>query len=379
MFPFNRKLTAALVLLFMAAPPAWSSFAQESGAAPAAAPGSAPAAASGTAPAATPGTAPAAAGTAPAAAPEPATLTEPPPEPTKPSRAEVMARVNGTIITQLELYRAVTVYLARNHMQRPVPAKEREQIQGKVLDDLIRGELLYQEAAKLQVAGLDEMVTAALAQDRARFSNETDFEQSLQQADITLKELQEITRRNIVCNNFIQKRFADATTVSEAEARKVYAENLDKVYRVPEKVRVSEILIAVDEKATPEDRTKARQTAEALLKRIKAGENFAEIAKVDSYDQSAARGGDVGEITRGETVPQFEKAAFALKPGEVSGVVATQFGFHIIKVTERHPAETEPFDKVKAQIMADLKKDKVYKEMLEYLGNLEKTAKIQKL
>jgi peptidyl-prolyl cis-trans isomerase D len=150
-------------------------------------------------------------------------------------------------------------------------------------------------------------------------------------------------------------RLKSKATVTADELKRYYNQHMDE-FRVPEEVKVRHILIktpapGADGKVDPKAVDAARAKAEDLLKKIKAGGNFAELAKKNSDDPgSAPKGGDLGWIGRGRTVPEFEKTAFALKPGETSGVVQSSYGFHIIQMQESHTAHLKTLDEVKAQI-----------------------------
>jgi peptidyl-prolyl cis-trans isomerase D len=150
--------------------------------------------------------------------------------------------------------------------------------------------------------------------------------------------------------------FAQAAQVSDSELHRRYQENIDS-YRTPERVHVRHILIKTT--GVPKDQIpKLHQKAEDLLKQLKAGADFATLAKKNSNDPgSAEKGGDLGWIVRGQTVPDFEKAAFSLKPNELSGVISTEYGFHIIQVLEHQAPKVESFDEAKPQLLAEAKKD----------------------
>jgi peptidyl-prolyl cis-trans isomerase C len=190
------------------------------------------------------------------------------------------------------------------------------------------------------------------------------------------KDLREYTRRDLLIAHFIETTFVPKATVSEAEARAFYDTNQDKFTRGAS-VKASHILIGVDAKASAEEKKKAREKAEALRKEIAGGADFAAVAKGNSTCPSSQRGGDLGFFGAGQMVPEFEKAAFALKPGEVSDVVETQFGYHIIKVTEKKPAETTDFKDVQAKIEEFLKGQKVNELIQAYIEDAKKTASIE--
>jgi peptidyl-prolyl cis-trans isomerase D len=145
-----------------------------------------------------------------------------------------------------------------------------------------------------------------------------------------------------------------APPVSDQQVQ-AYYQGHQKDYQVPEEVKVRHILIKVDAGADPKVDAAAKQKAEDLLKQIKGGADFAALAKANSDDPgSKEQGGELGMIQRGVTVPAFEKAAFGLEPGQISDLVKTQFGYHIIKVEEKQTAHLKSLDEVKAQILATL-------------------------
>jgi peptidyl-prolyl cis-trans isomerase D len=139
--------------------------------------------------------------------------------------------------------------------------------------------------------------------------------------------------------------------VSDAQLQKEYNTNQDK-YRVPERAKVRHILIKSD---SSNDAT-AKSKAENILKQIQSGGDFAKLAKDNSQDPgSAQNGGELGWIVKGQTVPEFEKAAFSLQPGQTSGLIKTMYGYHILQVEQHENAHLQPFDEVKAQLAADFR------------------------
>jgi len=327
---------------------------------------------------------PAANETAPAA---PAAAKEPAKEPAKeqsavaakPAADQVLVKVNGTAITRLEVDRAVKVMLAQNQVQQPVPPESMKQAEDAVLDQLTAAELLYQEASKMTILDLDKQIAEKVALNRAKFKSEAEFLDALKGIDMTPQDMQEFTRKDIIISTFVEKKFAANAAATEAESRKFYDENLDQYFKQPETVRASHILISADEKATPEERKKAKEKAEGLLKRLKAGEDFAALAKAESVCPSATQGGDLGVFGRGQMVGPFEESVFALKPGEVSGLVETKFGYHIIKLIEKQEQKTEKFEDVKDKISNFLKGQKVQQGLSSFMDELKKSAKIEKM
>jgi peptidyl-prolyl cis-trans isomerase D len=150
-------------------------------------------------------------------------------------------------------------------------------------------------------------------------------------------------------------RVAATMDVSDATLHQYYDAHRDQ-YRTPERVKVRHILLMTQGKPKA-DVDKLKTKADELLKQIKGGADFAALATVNSDDPgSKTKGGDLGWIVRGQTVKNFESTAFSLKPGEISPVITTEYGFHILQVQEKQEAHLQSFDEVKPQIMAEIKK-----------------------
>jgi peptidyl-prolyl cis-trans isomerase D len=162
--------------------------------------------------------------------------------------------------------------------------------------------------------------------------------------------------------------FLQGATISDSAVRKEYQDNID-TYRVPERVEVRHILVKTQGKPK-EDVAKLKAKAQDLLTQLQHGGNFAELAKKNSEDPgSAEKGGDLGWITRGQTVPNFESAAFSLKPNQLSNLVETEYGFHILQVMAKQEARTQPFEEVQGQIGADLQKQLATEHMRTAVAN----------
>ncbi len=159
-----------------------------------------------------------------------------------------------------------------------------------------------------------------------------------------------------------QNKIAATIEIPEAQLRAAYNARRAE-FQTPERVQVRHILLKTTDKS-PAEVEKIRAKAEDILKQLKNGANFAELAKKYSEDPgSAQKGGDLGWVVRGQTVKNFENTAFSLKPKELSGVITTEYGFHILQVLDKQEAHTQPFEEVKDQIAADLKKQTVFDRM----------------
>ncbi len=159
-----------------------------------------------------------------------------------------------------------------------------------------------------------------------------------------------------------QAKIAESMTVTDAQLRSAYASSMDS-FRSPERVKVRHILLMTQGKSDAEKKA-ALAKAQDLLKQVKAGADFADLAKKNSQDPgSAQNGGDLGFIVKGQTVAPFEKFAFSAKPNDISDLVTTEYGYHIIQVEEKQTARVKPFEEVKDSIADQLKKQGVNEKM----------------
>ncbi len=159
-----------------------------------------------------------------------------------------------------------------------------------------------------------------------------------------------------------QEKIEKSINVSDAQLRAAYAANMDN-FRNPERVKARHILIKTVDKSDAEKK-QALSKAQDILKQLKNGGNFEEIAKKSSEDTgSAEKGGDLGWVVRGQMLPEFEKAVFTLKPKEISDIVTTSIGYHIIQVLDKEPARVKPFEEVKAALADDVRKQGVTDKM----------------
>lgn len=288
----------------------------------------------------------------------------------------VVAMVNGTAITRPELDRAVKIMLSQNNGGKTLSGEERKMAEKSVLDQLIAAELLYQAGQKLPISDVDKKVDAQVNQNKAKFTSQEVYEKALKENGLTESDLRLFARKEIFINNLIEKEIASRVNISDADVKKFYDENIDK-FKHEETVKASHILVGVDSKASDEDKKKAKEKAEALLKRVKGGEDFAEVAKKESSCPSSVQGGDLGYFSKGQMVPAFENAAFSLNPGEISGLVETQYGYHIIKMVDRKPAGTDAFDDVKGKIRSYLQVQEIQKGIGDYIEKLRKEGTVE--
>ena len=322
-------------------------------------------------PPATPAPAASQAAPAPAAAPASAPAAAPAVE-----ASTVIAKVNEVPITAGDLNRALRAMLSQSRMPAPTDPAQRQQIEAMALDTLIAQEVLYQAAKDVAIADLDQQVAAKIEAAKARLGTPEAFAQALAQTGITEEQFKVHLARDLKIGTYIQQEVDAKVTITPEQARQFYDQNQDK-FKKPESLHASHILIGTDAGATPEAKAAAKQKADDLLAKIKGGADFAELAKAESTCPSAQKGGDLGSFGRGQMVKPFEEAAFSLQDGEVSGVVETQFGYHIIKSQGKTPSEIVPFEQVEARIMTQLKNQEVKKQLAAKVEALKQAAKVE--
>ena len=295
-------------------------------------------------------------------------------KPVPPQLPEIVARVNGEAITGKDLDDAVRAIAGR---AGPIPPDERDRVFRGVLDNMIGYRLMIQEAKARKIVIADTDVDAQVAQIRAQFPNEAQFQQALTAQKTTLEAVRNDTREGMSADKLVENEIADKVAVKPEAVADFYQKNQDKFQQGP-RVRASHILIGIPQNADAATKQQAKAKADALLKDLKSGKDFAATAKANSQDPgSAPNGGDLGYFEQGQMVPPFEQAAFALKPGEMSEIVESQFGYHIIKVADRQDSRVVPLDEAKGQIEEFLSQQNRHAQTELFVNALRAKAKIE--
>ena len=290
---------------------------------------------------------------------------------------DVVARVNGTTIYRKAVRELVQGILAAQD-RAPDPASV-EKLAGSALDSLIALDLLYQESQARGVQVNDAAVDEELAHNRKRFPDARAFEAAMKSSGISQADLRRDTLKTMAVNRLLEGSIWKDLHITPEQAKDFYEHNREE-FRHPAEVRASHILIRVPEQASATERASAKQRAAALLDKLKAGADFADVARTGSEDPvTAAQGGDMGYLAKGDMDSAFEKAAFALGSGHLSGVVNTPYGYHIIKVTERREAGHRPLSEVQERIIQVLLQSERQQRQTDLVTQLRSQAKIEYL
>jgi parvulin-like peptidyl-prolyl isomerase len=290
----------------------------------------------------------------------------------------VVAVVNQEIITLSEIEKWIhpskQEFVGRDRWEK----QEQEQmLRREVLDRLIEEKLIDQEVKKLAIKVSSKEVEATLDDVRRRNSATPEqLEKALSAEGLTLESYKKQIEKSLQRKKLIGSAVKVENKPEDKDLKEFYQKNIDR-YRTNETFRPAHILFVIPKGASPGEIREIRKKCEAVLNKIKAGEDFGEMALIYSQDASNKGRGDLGYFKKGELVPVFEREALRLKIGEVSGLVRTEFGFHIIKLLDRKGIDPLPFEEVKKKVEDDYYHIEMDKAIKQYLGTLREKSIIE--
>ena len=289
---------------------------------------------------------------------------------------EIIARVNNQIITRSAYLHEQDQLKQEAQQQEPGRA---EQIVADGQKDVLRGlidrELLLEKGKELGITAdtdlikrLDEM------RKQMKLESMEDLEKAAQAQGVSFEDFKDNMRTEIITQQVIQREVGSRMNISKEDEQKFYQQHKSELER-PESVKLSEILISTDQAGNDQQKLDAdKAKAEEVLKQVRAGGDFAEIAKKESQDPSAAQGGDLGEFERGKLAKQLEDQTFAMKKGDVSDVIRTKQGFVILKVTDHAMPGIPAFNDVEPRIEQAVYMQKLQPALRDYLKKLREDA-----
>lgn len=231
----------------------------------------------------------------------------------------------------------------------------------KTLEDMIREKIILKEAEKRKIIVSEKEIEEEFKNTKNKYPSEENFWKTMQEYGITEEVLKKRIYVNLVGNKLrenLEKEFSKDVSLTEGEIEEYFQKNKDKYL----KIRARHILVDTEEEA------------KKILEELKKGIDFAELAKKYSKCPSKEKGGDLGFFGKGEMVKEFENVAFSLKEKEISGIVKTKYGYHIIKLEEK---KGEKLEDVKEMIGEELSKEKVSKMINEWFEKIKKEANIE--
>ena len=290
---------------------------------------------------------------------------------------DIVARVNNAIITQSEFERSRDDL--KQELQERDPAtvdKEFAEEQKNVLRRLIDQQLLLQKGSDLGITAETETIKRL---DEMRKQMHLDSMEAMEKAaesqGVSFEDFKQKIKNQIVTQQVIGREVGSKLTVTKEEEQKYYDEHKSEM-DLPEQIRLSELLIAVDANADEQQLAAAKAKADDILAQIRKGANFEDLAKKDSNGPSAAQGGDLGYFKRGALAKQLEEVTFQLKAGGITDVIRTKQGFVILKVTEHDAGGIPAFKDIEPRVQDAVYMDKMKPALDAYLMKLREDAYI---
>lgn len=289
---------------------------------------------------------------------------------------DVVAKVNGADIQKSKLENVYKVIASQ--AQTTGQVKNDKELVDMALNELINAELLKQETARQEITPPKEAVEKELEMIKSQFPDVETFEKAISEKGISVEQLRSNIKDQVALKEMYSREIESKVTVSDKIIKDFYKGN-PQFFKKPGSVKASHILVKMDnwdDKAKVEE---GQKKIEAILAKVKKGKDFAELAKTSSEGPSAPNGGDLGYFSKGQMVKSFEDAAFTLKIGEVSNIVQSNFGFHIIKLLDKKEGGVTPLKEASENIKAYLSNLEGSKLMNEYVGKLRSAATVEKM
>jgi parvulin-like peptidyl-prolyl isomerase len=290
----------------------------------------------------------------------------------------IVARVGDRIITRTQYARRLRDGLSEIEKSSPPDqvAARKDEFRKALMNDLLSDLLLKDRADRLGISVSQAEVTEAIKRLKDQYGITTDaqFAESLQSSGMTRVDMEARLRDTILTNKVFSKELKPREELTDRELREKYDREKDK-YRLPERAHLREIILV-----KPSDSAGAaavQQKAEALAAEARSGADFATLATANSQVSTKDKGGDMGEVARGELLPDLDKAVFNSAPGTVVGPIATKSGYHILRIEQRLPSEVPAFESVKEKLRKDVSDDTFQRDYKSYVERLRKDAFIQ--
>jgi parvulin-like peptidyl-prolyl isomerase len=293
---------------------------------------------------------------------------------------DVLAVVNETRITRQDLAQEMSLLAAEMRLRNTtLSARRLARLRRQLLDNLIERELLYQQAQQKKIQIQSPWVNRAVLDLKNELKSKSiEYEDYLHSAHLSEEALKNRIRKGLIIRRLLRRDVIRPVKVSEAEMQAFYR-NHPEYFQRRERVRVRQIMVAFDQKGDPTGRGEALLRIQQIQDKIKQGGNFAALALDYSEDNSRTRGGDLGYLQRDQMLKAFADAAFSLKPGQVSDIVETHLGYHLIKMVDRIPSSQMAYRNVRSKIERTLRRNKENRATDTYLAKLKRQAAITRM
>ena len=262
-----------------------------------------------------------------------------------------------------------------------IPEADRPVVRSKLLENLIINKILLQRATPEDKTAVAKLVDQEIAQARSNAPSPELFDQRIKAQGLTLAEVRDQEMKKQLSQRVLVHDITNGIIIPEADIKQFYATN-SKDFQLPERVRAAHLLISTQDPVTqepvpPDTKKEKLRLAQQLKARADKGENFAALVKQYSDDPGSKSKGGEYTFRRGQMVPEFEAAAFSMKTNQISDLVETKFGYHIIKLLEKFPPSTVDFAKAEPDIRNFLTEQRAKKELPAYLDKLKAAASVK--
>ncbi len=289
---------------------------------------------------------------------------------------EIAVVVNDKVITQSEVNKILmpiytqykSAYSGEELLQKLQEARK------NVLNQMIEDKLMLQEAKKQGIEVSDEELEEKLNQVKSQFSNDEEFRQILKSENLTMLDLKEKYKEQIMIKKLINREVRSEIDITPTGVFRYYQEH-EEDFRIPAKIKVQTILIRKTNE-TQSQSVNLKERIEKIYKELKEGTEFSKLAKEYSEDPSAEDGGNMGYIKKGEMMAKIDKALFLLKVGEISDIIETKIGYHIFKVNDKKESIIKPFKEARTEIENLLFQKKAKARFKEWMEGLKENAYI---
>lgn len=294
----------------------------------------------------------------------------------------VIARGKGCEVKRSQLDDVMTTIRSTAAARgQQIPPEQGAMIERMQLDQLIQVQLLNSMATPADKAKGEENANKQFEAMKTRAGTEESLNRQLKSVGMTQESLKSRMRELAIAEAVLDRELN--VTVSDEEVKKFYDEN-PKKFEQPEMVRAAHILLSTRDEATRTELTEDKKAAkrkliEDLLKRARAGEDFAKLAREYSEDPGSKDNGGEYTFAKGQMLPEFEAAAWALNTNQVSDIVTTMYGYHIIKLYDKIPEKKAELDKVSTNLREQLKQRAMGQKMPDYVAKLKKDAGVEVL
>jgi len=262
-------------------------------------------------------------------------------------------RVNGVPLMSDRLDAALNALIPMESFHRNVSPDSLAALRQRALQNVVDEELHYQEGVRLGLTASDAEVDVGVARARRGSKRPEAFDQALRQARVSMADFRQEVRRALTIRKAHDREVTSRCQVSADEAARFYADNPGR-FVVPEQLHVYAITIGVDPSSSARQWADASARANDVLRQIRSGASFDEMARRYSTDPSREKGGDMGMFHRGTLSDEFEKVTRGMKPGDVSDVIQTLYGYHIVRMTEIRPPEQRSYADTGTELRKDL-------------------------